>query len=173
MADELRIIREYNSDKKAYLTRAVSGVPTTGGGGEDVTLGHVGPAGQPGIAFGTPADTMFYRVNAQTIRTESAMVIAGAATGANGQVLFGYSFNGYGFAIGTDAGTVSVVRTGAKLLSTNAKFKPTSLQLPVKAGTPTDADVVGGAADGDAVVDTTNSRLYVRVGGAWKSVVLA
>ena len=43
--------------------------------------------------------------------------------------------------------------------------------LQTKAGTPTDADVVGGASDGDIIIDTTASKIWVRIGGVWKSTV--
>ena len=43
---------------------------------------------------------------------------------------------------------------------------PTNIQT--KAGTPTDADIVGGAADGDVIIDTTASKIWVRIGGTWK-----
>lgn len=42
------------------------------------------------------------------------------------------------------------------------------ITLPVKAGTPTDADVPGGATDGDTIIDTTASKIWVRIGGTWK-----
>lgn len=40
-----------------------------------------------------------------------------------------------------------------------------------KAGAPTDADFIN-PVDGLIAVDTTNSKIYVRIGGAWKSVTL-
>lgn len=42
-----------------------------------------------------------------------------------------------------------------------------------KAGAPTDADFAVAPGDGTTIVDTTNSKLYIRVGGVWKSVTLA
>jgi hypothetical protein len=41
--------------------------------------------------------------------------------------------------------------------------------IQTKAGTPTDADIVGGAADGDTVIDTATSKIWVRIGGTWKA----
>lgn len=41
-----------------------------------------------------------------------------------------------------------------------------------KAGTPVDGDVTG-AADGMVVVDTTASKIWVRIGGTWKGVAVA
>lgn len=40
--------------------------------------------------------------------------------------------------------------------------------LRVKAGVPADGDFPSTPLDGTQVVDTVNSRLYVRVGGSWK-----
>lgn len=45
------------------------------------------------------------------------------------------------------------------------------ITLPTKAGTPTDADVPGGASDGDTIVDTTASKIWIRIGGTWKQTV--
>lgn len=45
------------------------------------------------------------------------------------------------------------------------------ITLPTKAGTPTDADVPGGATDGDTIIDTTASKIWVRIGGTWKQTV--
>lgn len=41
-----------------------------------------------------------------------------------------------------------------------------------KAGTPTDSDVTN-PADGMTIIDTTASKIWVRTGGAWKSVAVA
>lgn len=41
-----------------------------------------------------------------------------------------------------------------------------------KAGTPTDSDVTN-PADGMTIIDTSGSKIWVRVGGAWKSVAVA
>jgi hypothetical protein len=48
---------------------------------------------------------------------------------------------------------------------------PSALNVQVKAGTPTDADIAGGAADGDMIIDTTASKIWVRIGGTWKQTV--
>ncbi len=73
-----------------------------------------------------------------------------------------------GFAVDTN-----IYRSAANILSSDDKVDPASLNLQVKAGIPADGDVVGGAADGDFIVDTTNSKLMVRIGGVWKGVVVA
>lgn len=50
--------------------------------------------------------------------------------------------------------------TAATVLATNATAG--FLRLPTCAGTPT-----GAAVNGSIVIDTTNSKLYLRIGGAW------
>src|SRR5262249_36025287 len=42
-----------------------------------------------------------------------------------------------------------------------------------KPGPPRDADLPAPPADGTMVADTTASKLWVRIGGAWKSVAVA
>ncbi len=42
-----------------------------------------------------------------------------------------------------------------------------------KAGAPTDADFATPPSDGTIVIDTTNSRIYARIGGVWKYVAVA
>lgn len=43
----------------------------------------------------------------------------------------------------------------------------------VKAGTPVDGDFPGGAINGLLAVDTTANKIWARVGGVWKGVVIA
>jgi hypothetical protein len=47
------------------------------------------------------------------------------------------------------------------------------VQTKVKAGTPVDADWTAAPPDGTLVADSTGSKLWVRVGGVWKGVVVA
>lgn len=47
------------------------------------------------------------------------------------------------------------------------------LTTKVKAGAIADGDFSGTPPDGTVGIDTTNSRIYVRIGGTWKSVVVA
>ena len=62
---------------------------------------------------------------------------------------------------------VKLYRSAADVLKLDDKFDPNSLNLQVKAGTPVDGDVTGGAADGDVIWDSTGNYLYVRDGGSW------
>lgn len=68
---------------------------------------------------------------------------------------------------------VNAYRSAANILASDDKVDPASLNLQVKAGTPVDGDIVGGAADGDIVVDSTGNKIWVRIGGTWKGVVVA
>lgn len=44
--------------------------------------------------------------------------------------------------------------------------------VPMKAGTPTDADVVNGAQDGDMIGDSSATKLWIRIAGTWRFVTL-
>lgn len=69
---------------------------------------------------------------------------------------------------GNAATDVAMYRSAQDRLLLEDKLDPGSLNLQTKAGVPVDGDAISGAQDGDVIVDTTNSRLYVRVGGTWK-----
>jgi hypothetical protein len=68
---------------------------------------------------------------------------------------------------GSTAPDVNLYRSAANVLKSDDKFDPASLNVQVKAGVPVDGDIVGGAADGDMVWDTTGKKMYVRSGGVW------
>lgn len=68
---------------------------------------------------------------------------------------------------------VNLYRSAANILASDDKLDPASFNAQTKAGTPVDGDITGGAADGDMVVDTTASKIWVRIGGTWKGVVVA
>jgi len=69
--------------------------------------------------------------------------------------------------INTDASTT--------VFNKNLGFDASSkagLVVRTKAGAPTDADFTS-PVDGLVAVDTTNNKIYVRIGGAWKSVTVS
>jgi hypothetical protein len=68
---------------------------------------------------------------------------------------------------------VELHRSAADILASADQWQPASFKEQTKAGTPVDGDIVGGAVDGNIVVDTTASKIWVRVGGVWKGVVVA
>ena len=59
--------------------------------------------------------------------------------------------------------------TDGVIVRSEGPASPTNVQT--KAGTPTDADIAGGAADGDVIIDVTASKIWVRIGGTWKQTV--
>lgn len=72
--------------------------------------------------------------------------------------------------LGSQAGglqDVNIYRSNSDVLSSEDKFDPASLNLQVKAGTPVDGDVVGGAASGDIIYDTSTGKMWVRNGSTW------
>jgi hypothetical protein len=72
---------------------------------------------------------------------------------------------------GSTYGTQSVVSIDGTM---DGLLKATSgIQTRVKAGTPADADWHNAPPSGTLVVDTTGSKLWVRVGATWKSTALA
>jgi len=48
-----------------------------------------------------------------------------------------------------------------------AQFQPGGLKLQTKAGTPTDADVIGAVVDGIVIFDTTAKKIWIRAAGVW------
>lgn len=76
---------------------------------------------------------------------------------------------------GTNALDTNLYRSAAGRLTTDHLFSATTLGLAtkVKAGAPVDADWAAAPPDGTIVVDSTGSKIWARVGGAWKSVAIA
>jgi hypothetical protein len=57
-------------------------------------------------------------------------------------------------------------------LDVNGQVRTKGVSTLTKAGVPNDGDFVTGANDGMLAVDTTNNKIYVRIGGVWKSVTV-
>lgn len=75
---------------------------------------------------------------------------------------------------GTNAIDTTLRRSSANVLKTDDRFEATdSITIKAKAGAPTDADFASTPTNGTLAVDTTNNRLYIRIGGLWKSVIVA
>jgi microcystin-dependent protein len=70
---------------------------------------------------------------------------------------------------GNAATDVDLLRGGADRLKTNDLFDATTMGLAtkVKAGTPVDADWAVAPPDGTTVADSSASKLWTRIGGAW------
>jgi hypothetical protein len=93
----------------------------------------------------------------------------GLGVGLTDPALDNWSLNGGNFLCTSDS-SGDIGSSGAN--RPRNVFVASSLVSKVKAGTPTDADVTN-AADGMMVLDSTNSKVWVRLGGAWKGVVVA
>lgn len=92
--------------------------------------------------------------------TTVALEVAGDANTGIGQI-------GGADTLGIVAGGVEIARGGADFIISPAGALATNattgfLRLPTCAGPPT-----GAATNGAIVIDTTNSKLYLRIGGAW------
>ena len=69
-------------------------------------------------------------------------------------------------------GDTVLYRGAANFLQTDDQFYAgDGVRMKTKAGIPTDADTTVDA-DGVVILDTTNHRLYIRDGGAWKYAAL-
>lgn len=79
--------------------------------------------------------------------------------------------------------TLDIVNTGGGASSSGSIFAPVpfygggigvgaQIVIMQKAGTPVDGDFLFTPLNGTIAVDTTNSKLYVRIGGTWKGVVV-
>jgi phage baseplate assembly protein gpV len=98
-------------------------------------------------------------VGIQTDFGRGALTLAPNTTNAKDGLWFGYDNNLY--------------RSAASVISSDSKLDPASLNIQVKAGVPADADIVGGASSGDIVLDTSDSRIYVRNGATWMYAAVA
>lgn len=98
----------------------------------------------------------------------SAVLNAGKATDA----ALRYRINRSGthtWGDGTNPVDVQLSRGSADVLATPDRFEATDgVTTKVTAGPPVDGDFAQTPVDGTMVLDSTNERLYVRVGGAWK-----
>lgn len=103
-----------------------------------------------GAGGASALDTNLYRSGANTLKTDDWFYVTG-------NILVG-------------AADVNLYRAAADILASDDKFDPASLNVQTKAGVPVDGDVVGGAANGDLIVDATNKKLYVRIAGVWEQV---
>jgi len=80
---------------------------------------------------------------------------------ADGKLYFGNAFD------------TNLYRSAADRLSTDDLLIATlGVQTKTKAGTPVDADWATPPPNGTIVIDTTASKIWVRIGGVWKGAVL-
>jgi hypothetical protein len=137
-----------------------------------------GGSGKPGLKLGSgssPSDAYVYRYAASSVRTDGEFIVGGDLWFPTNNA------SGYGLLFGTAADT-ELYRGSAHTLRTPGNFKiGTDYSaagtiygpvLPTTATPVTDADVAL-PVSGLMVVDTTNNRLWIRCGAAWKSAALA
>ena len=139
----------------------VSGSPTVWLNGVLATGSAIGPLTvQEG-------EIIFYDVEQASSRVLSTWVVSESnprlIVTAAGQLLIGG---------GTGVADVNLYRPAAGELQTDNHFYAADgIQMKVKAGVPTDADFTIDAS-GNCILDTTNSRIYFRVGTTWKYAAL-
>lgn len=132
-------------------------------------------------------DTNLYRNTASELRTDDLFISSGYSTYAGNHVLRRYALaadaqptfsientNGehrWGLG-GSTVFDTNLFRFAANVLATDDQFSAGGgLTTKTKTGVPSDVDV-SLATDGSIVLDTTNSRLYVRSAGVWKFAAL-
>lgn len=105
---------------------------------------------------------------ADTVLSRIAVGTLGLASGDNFQIVSGSLYFGP-----AGAWTSSMYELAAGRIYTGQSFRANDgLITKVKAGAVADADFTNTPASGTLAVDTTNSRLYVRVGSVWKYVAV-
>jgi hypothetical protein len=152
-------------DSQLVAAKSVSTAPTTFGD----TLAAVTGFPQQ-VEIGNTSGTSSLRVGQSASRNLGFTWVYNATPGNAIGRLDTYSYNN---ALEIDALTVSLQTNSLKDLNLCPATLATTAavgfpRIPRCAGPPT-----GAAADGTLVIDETNLRLYVRVGAAWKSTLLA
>jgi hypothetical protein len=149
------------------------------------------------LGSGTAVDTTFIRASAKVLQTESSLTVtslSGTAAFRTNQIagdvvlrnnllsadannafkIWGDGKHEWGPG-GATAVDTNLYRSAAARLATDHLFRATTLGLAtkVKAGTPADGDWAVAPPDGTIVVDSTANKIWARVGGVWKGVVIA
>ena len=121
------------------------------------------------VLFGvSDSGAAYFRItkNASTGHTQVFMVASSSRPGL--VIRPGASITGNPFELWSAGGSTVLINFRPDGVATFTKAAAT-LQ---KAGIPTDADWTSAPPDGTIVADSTNNRIYVRVGGAWKYAAL-
>lgn len=128
-------------------------------------------AGGMGWGDGTGgADTNLYRSAADTLACDDQFVLTRDAAGANSLTLTGTTA-GNGLTVGTDT---NLFRAAANFWRTDDQFHAVDgITTRVVAGVVSDGSFTITPGSGTIAIDTTNSRIYVRVGATWKMVAVA
>ena len=121
------------------------------------------------VLFGvSDSGTAYFRItkNASTGHTQVFMVASSSRPGL--VIRPGASITGNPFELWSAGGSTVLINFRPDGVATFTKAAAT-LQ---KAGIPADADWTSAPPDGTIVADSTNNRIYVRVGGIWKYATL-
>lgn len=183
----------HNSNYSAVQT-AVNGVITALSGGAagqllyatsstavaystNVVLDHANSM----ILFGSGADVNLYRGSSTRLHTDDSFFANGevkARDGSSNAVVMGTVSGRAGVLFG-NSGDCEIGRNAAQTLEIGTSGLGTgviawgALATKVKAGVPSDSDLVTGMqVSGAMILDTTNSRIYFRVGSTWKFAAL-
>lgn len=117
-------------------------------------------------------DTNLYRSALTVLKTDGAFnatLDIVACVGTSREVTIGTSF----FASVLFGGDTQIWRSAADTLTADGLIGQGGLATKTKAGIPSDSDLVAGMQQSGAfILDTTNSRIYFRVGSTWKYAAL-
>jgi Pectate lyase superfamily protein len=147
-------------------------IQTTAGAtsGSSITMKEAGwqiiaPTGGPA---GAPTETSVTGASGPAIR----LGIPGDANAKAGIDTDGKHYWGAGG--GTSGWDTNLYRQAAnQLKSDDTIIAADGVQTKYKAGTPVDGDFATTPPDGTLVVDSTGNKIWARVGGTWKGVVIA
>lgn len=129
---------------------------------------QVGGGSGGGAAFRVSAGAGSSRIMALSTNSSDRFQMRLSTTAESG------SNAGSDFEISARSDTNTAVSTALTIKRSNGVVSAgAGFQHKTKAGTPTDADFATAPADGTVVVDTSTSKIWVRLGGTWKSTTLA
>lgn len=139
------------------------------------------------LYFGSLQDTNLYRSGADTLVTDDRFV---SRRESNGDIWFQASISGQAqeqfritssatgpvllFGGGSTGTDTNLYRSAADVLKTDDQFVAADgITTRTVAGAVSDGSFTATPASGTIAVDTTNSKIYVRIGSTWKSVTVA
>lgn len=127
------------------------------------------------------AQQAFQQVSLTTVprRIEASDTEPYVVTAAGSGILYGDTLTAVPATSLTNTSTVMITQPqlftcaadGAALITMVPARAPT--RAATVAGIPADASFTGSSFSGATAIDTTNSKLYVRVGSTWKGVTVA
>lgn len=172
----------------AYFSRLAFGTNKTALYADDICVGYTGVnaggnnvliSGGVGIGIQNPATKLHlyggrFRIDQTDGAAGSAVIELTNGSVVNyifadgpGGALFAYTASGRPVYVNAGGGTTGSVYVGPGSVATNATTG--FVRISYSAGAPTGAPDTG---DGSIHIDTTGSKLYARIGGVWKSILL-